>query len=138
MGRYEGGAVVTTIVLALIPEASEFAALGASLRDTGVELNREDDVSGAVSRHSDSPAHLVICDADDVPWEEALEAFRHSENMPPVVFLTRAVDRRMWLDMLQAGAYDVVAKPYESQDLHWVVRSALGIPGGGVCSASAA
>lgn len=128
---------MTTMVLALIREASEFAVLSTCLRDAGVELSREDDVSGAVSRHSDCPAQLVICDADDVHWETALEAFQQLGNMPPVVVLTRTVDRRLWLDMLQAGAYDVVAKPYEPQDLHWVVRSALRSRGG-ICSASAA
>ncbi len=121
---------MSAMVRALIREASEFAVLSACLQDAGVELSREDDVSVAVSRHSDCPAQLVICDADDVRWEEALEAFRQLGNRPPVVVLTHTVDQRLWLDMLQAGAYDVVAKPYEPQDLHWVVRSALRGHGG--------
>jgi DNA-binding response OmpR family regulator len=129
---------VTSRVLALVREASEFAVLCACLRDTGVELTREDDVSGAVLRHSDCPAQLVICDADDVHWEAALEAFQQLGDLPPIVFLTRAVDRRLWLDMLQAGAHDVLAKPYEPQDLHWVVRSALGSRSAGVPIASVA
>jgi len=116
---------VTPMVLALVRKASEFAVLRACLQDDGVELSREDDVSGGVSRHSDYPAQLVICDADDVHWEAALEAFQQLGDMPPVVFLTSTVDQRLWLDMLQAGAFDVVAKPYGPLELHWVVRSAL-------------
>ena len=71
----------------------------------------------------DVAAAAVICDADQVDWREALAVLR--PHCAHVIFLTRNADERLWLDILQAGAFDLLAKPCRGEDLRWVVQSAL-------------
>ena len=42
-----------------------------------------------------------------------------------VVLMTRWADERLWLETPDAGACDLLAKPYRPEDLRWVVSTAL-------------
>lgn len=69
----------------------------------------------------------IICDGDQADWRGILSEvqIRNGDSTPPIIFLTRNADERLWVQMLEAGAFDLLEKPYRPEDLRWVVNSAL-------------
>jgi len=116
-------------VLVVAPEFSDFAALAADLTLSGISPQRARTLEECLQRQRQAPAEAVICDADSLDWRVALDALLQA-GKAPVIFLTRRADERLWVQMLQAGAFDVMTKPYRIEELRWVVTSALGWPGG--------
>ncbi|MCX6617339.1 MAG: hypothetical protein NTZ98_14730 [Acidobacteria bacterium] len=117
-------------VLAITSLESEFARLAADLAGVGIGACYAGSLQDAVERKNEYPITVVVCDADTVDWEEALAVFQQQEEPSAIVFLTRLADERLWLRMLDAGAFDLLEKPYRAQDLCWVITSALKRPTG--------
>jgi len=117
-------------VLAITSLESEFARLAADLAGVGIGACYAGSLQDAVERKNEYPITVVVCDADTVDWEEALAVFQRQEEPSAIVFLTRLADERLWLRMLDAGAFDLLEKPYRAQDLCWVITSALKRPTG--------
>lgn len=112
-------------VLAITSRESDFAQLAADLAGIGVDACHAGTLEDAVERKNEYPISVVVCDADSVDWEEALTVLQSHRGPSAVVFLTRLADERLWLRMLDAGAFDLLEKPYRTEDLRWVVTSAL-------------
>ena len=83
-------------------------------------LNQEDSVP------------IVLCDAES-GWRETLDEFRTLPDPPFLVVTSRLADDRLWSEALNLGAYDVLAKPYDTDEvlrvldlawIRWVERSA--------------
>lgn len=115
----------TPCVLAIVPQPPDFAELTADLQAVGIPVCRADGLLDAILRQADSPASVILCDADSLDWSEALNLFRRLKAPSAVIFLTRLADEHLWLEMLEAGAFDLLQKPYRPQDLCWVVSTAL-------------
>ncbi len=41
------------------------------------------------------------------------------------IVVSRLADARMWVDVLDAGAYDLLVKPFQAEEIRAVVRQAL-------------
>ena len=109
-------------VLAVGLNPPDFAALVAELSGA-TDVSRAATLAAAEDALASRPARAVICDADTIDWRQALAVLRPlCEN---VIFLARTADERFWLDILEAGACDLVAKPYRADDLRWVVQAAV-------------
>ncbi len=121
--RGEGEAVMTPGVLAIVREPAEFARLAAELSVSGVSVQRAEDLLDAVLQHLNTPSRLVICDSDIVDWKTALNVLARLPPKVTVVFLARLADDDLWLEMLNAGAFDLLANPCEKAELNRVVRS---------------
>ena len=79
---------------------------------------------------------IVICD-HDLPggtWIELLEQTRTLPTPPYVIVASRMADDTLWAEALNLGAYDVLAKPFDAQEvvrivslawLHWRERQAI-------------
>lgn len=115
-------------VLAILSKPSDFVALSADLAPLGLAVSHAESLLDATLRQVASPAQLIVCDAEAVDWLQALWVFQRLNTPPAVVFLTRRADEELWLEMLQAGAFDLLTKPYQAHDLRWVVSSALNPP----------
>ncbi len=113
------------IVAAIGFAPDDFLSLGAVLESADVRACDLPLVPCSEEEESLSAASLVICDADRLDWATALRRLHTQLPQCPVVFLTRLADERIWLDMLESGAYDLLQKPYRAEDLRWVVCSAL-------------
>jgi DNA-binding NarL/FixJ family response regulator len=72
------------------------------------------------------PAPVVLYDTEgDEPWSEALIHLVQRWPNTRFVLVSRLADEQMWIDALEAGAYDLLPKPFEPVELQCVVRSAL-------------
>lgn len=114
----------TPNILAVVREPSDFAVLAADLDAMGLCASQASSLE-ELRCEAGEPVNVVLCDADSVDWRRALCLFQTELPNTAVVFLTRRADEWLWLEMLEAGAYDLIEKPWRQQDLQWIVGSAL-------------
>ena len=71
---------------------------------------------------------IVICDDQlaDGDWKLALDAIMKADCPPPMIVTSRIADNHMWAEVLNLGAYDLLAKPYDAAAVIQVVGSAWG------------
>jgi DNA-binding NtrC family response regulator len=69
---------------------------------------------------------VVISDMflPDGAWSDLCRNRYAYENYPPVVVASESLDARLWADALSRGAYDVLVKPYSTEEVLYVVRNA--------------
>src|SRR5579859_1246055 len=75
---------------------------------------------------------IVVCDGDS-GWRQVLDKFRCLPDAPFLIVTSRLADDRLWSEALNLGAYDVLAKPFDFNEvrrvlnmawIRWVERSA--------------
>jgi DNA-binding response OmpR family regulator len=118
--------VAANAALAVIGDSSEYEQLASELSSAGIAVTRAVSALDAVLQHVASPAGVIICDTDSVDWKQALELFRKYREQIAVVFLSRQADEHLWVEMLSAGAFDVLRKPCLGEELRRVAATALG------------
>ena len=76
---------------------------------------------------------IVICDSDLGPgaWIKLLDRLGPGPGAPFLIVTSRLADDHLWAEALNLGAYDVLAKPFDSAEvvrtlslawLHWAHR----------------
>jgi DNA-binding response OmpR family regulator len=62
---------------------------------------------------------LMVCGCDTQPelWKEMLGKFALLDKPPLLIVTSRLADDRLWVEALNLGAYDVLAKPYDSNEV---------------------
>jgi DNA-binding response OmpR family regulator len=91
---------------------------------------------------------IVLCDADlgTGTWREILEESRQLSEPPLLIVTSRLADERLWAEALNLGAYDVLAKPFDENEVvrivslawvHWKDRARISTaPARVMCAAS--
>ena len=115
----------TSSILAVVPEASDFAALCADLAPLEIPVCCAHDLLDAVLHQAASPASVILWDVDGLGWKEAVHLFQRQKTPGAAILLTRRADERLWLEVLDAGAFDLLEKPCRAEALRWVVSTAL-------------
>ena len=117
---------LTSCVLAVTAQAGDFAKMVADLQVSGVQVRRAEDLFDAILSHINVHSDVMVCDVDSMNWEDVLQTLQRLKPPVPVIFLSRIADERLWLRMMDAGAFDVLGKSYERYQLQWAVGNALG------------
>jgi DNA-binding response OmpR family regulator len=62
---------------------------------------------------------LVICDAflADGSWKDLLDEIRHRRSAALLIVTSRAADEQLWAEVLYLGGYDVLATPFEPEEV---------------------
>jgi len=62
---------------------------------------------------------VVLSDRDLPPhsWTEILDVIHHFQNAPAMIVTSRSADERLWVEALNLGAYDVLAKPFDRDEV---------------------
>ena len=70
---------------------------------------------------------LVLLDLrmPDLDGRATLERIRESPSPPPVIMITADSQLRTAIDAVRAGAADFLAKPYDIEELRWIVQRTL-------------
>jgi DNA-binding NtrC family response regulator len=78
-------------------------------------------------RDSDPP-QLLFTDTQlpDGNWAEAIRIARKAAEPVNVIVVSRVVDVPLYVEAVQAGAFDFIAPPFEEAELAHVVRCAAG------------
>jgi len=69
---------------------------------------------------------LILCERDLSPgtWRELLDQVTHMVDAPLLIVSSRFADERLWAEALNVGAFDVLAKPFEPDEVSRVLTSA--------------
>ena len=57
-------------------------------------------------------------------WRDALELSQHVRPQAALVVASHLADDQLWLGVLERGAYDLIVKPFQAEDLCRVLRNA--------------
>lgn len=73
----------------------------------------------------ETPA-VVVCDRElpDGTWKDLFRLAAGVADAPPVVVVSRHADEALWAEVLNLGGYDVIAKPFERNEVSRVVQMA--------------
>jgi DNA-binding response OmpR family regulator len=66
---------------------------------------------------------VVICESDlpDGTWKDLFAQFARTECPPLLVVTSRFADERLWSEVLNLGAFNVLAKPLNTKEVFHVV-----------------
>ena len=62
---------------------------------------------------------LVLCDQilPDGSWKMILHELRHLNPVPALIVASTLADDALWAEVLNLGAYDLLAKPFRSEEV---------------------
>ena len=118
-----GSDPLTLLAVATQPLLAQVRRIVAHTRWQLIESGLIRDAAQIVRRHA---SLVVLCDAvlPDGGWRELLSHSSCAPQPPPVIVAAGQADEQLWLDVLNGGAYNLVAKPLEDQELYETVSRA--------------
>jgi len=115
-------------VLAVSPVEADLTILSNLIGHSAWTLNTSATAKAAEAILRKGEVQVVLCDAHlpDADWKKFLEIKSAFPNPPEVIVLSRRADERLWAEVLNLGAWDVLLKPFPPQ---------RPVPGGSCCLA---
>jgi DNA-binding NtrC family response regulator len=82
-------------------------------------LHRALTLPSAIALLAQNHAPVVICERDlaQGTWKDMLDEAIVLPQPPCVIVTSRLADEYLWVEALHAGAYDVLAKPFETEEI---------------------
>jgi DNA-binding NtrC family response regulator len=73
-----------------------------------------------------NPPHLVFTDTTlaDGTWADVTAIAAKAARAVEVIVVSRLVDTRLYIEAIEAGAFDFIVPPFGTEDLSYVVRCA--------------
>jgi len=114
-------------ILIVDDEPSIRKVLAAHLRRFGYEVETADDGGEGKERLANEPFHVVVSDLKmpEVDGMALLEWVRAEQPGLPVILITAHGTVDSAVEALKLGAFDYVTKPFDTDELHAVIRKAL-------------
>jgi DNA-binding NtrC family response regulator len=117
------------ITALFVHEKSEtLAMLKSALERQGVQiLHAESRAQAKLMLGGQNPAPLVFTDTQlpDGTWADILAQAEKAAQPVNVIVVSRLVDTRFYVEVIETGAFDFLAPPFVATDVAFVVRSAL-------------
>ncbi len=84
------------------------------------------DLSAAMDILGKHPVPVVLCGAasSDCDWRDVLTAVQDLPCPPEVIVFTEDADESLWREIFDAGARDILTKPFDPSDLYEVISLA--------------
>jgi two-component system, OmpR family, response regulator CpxR len=85
-------------------------------------------IKEAVDWVTSNSARVVICDRNlpDGCWRELWQVLRLRPSPPIFIVSADWTDVRLWAEVLNLGAYDILVKPYRKDEVSRILRHAMG------------
>jgi DNA-binding response OmpR family regulator len=117
--------IVTAISVS--PFAEDYCLLLSALGGSKWKLYKAETISAALPTICKRGIGVVICERELSPgstWTDMLKELRLLRVAPPLIVTSRLADDKLWVEALNLGAYDVLAKPFARIELLRVVSLA--------------
>jgi DNA-binding NtrC family response regulator len=114
-------------VLAVLPDQRDRASLQEIFRHSNWSLDLVDNYQDAERALATARFGVVITDADlgaDRDWKYILDETLAMAVPVPVIVTDRLADERLWAEVLNLRAYDLLLKPFDSTEVYRIVSSA--------------
>jgi DNA-binding NtrC family response regulator len=100
------------------------------------KLKASFDVDSAASALKEHAVSIVLCESQlsTGTWHEILRHVSALDDPPLLIVTSKFADERLWAEALHLGAFDVIAKPYNAEEVkrtvmlawqHWRERHGL-------------
>ena len=130
----ESSSARTVTILSVSPSGADHAALCEILQDAKSKMATNcrwivHPVSTAASTkealaQGEIPIVISECDLSWGSWQTILQMISLVAEPPLLIVASRLADERLWAEALNLGAWDVLAKPFDADDVTRVVASA--------------
>jgi DNA-binding NtrC family response regulator len=125
-------------VLAISPHEEDHACLRAIIGRTNWKIFEVHDCHDAMIYLLKNRVGVLICERElpDGDWKTLLDSLSALPFQPLVVVSSRDADATLWAEVLNRGAYDVLAKPFDRIEftriislawLHWREKATRGL-----------
>jgi DNA-binding response OmpR family regulator len=106
-------------ILSINHDSRTCAALRSIVSRTNWVLHCVPDLAGAISFLEERFVPVVVCarDFDGASWLEVIDAVRRFPNPPEVLVYSDNMDAAFGLKVLDAGGFDVLTTPFESEQV---------------------
>ena len=113
-------------ILSVSPAAQDHTRLGHILGHTSWRLFPARNIAGAVDAVQRLRIPVVVTTAElpDGDWRNLLGQLQSLPEPPQVIVMTSGMDDRLWSEVVQSGAYDVIPKPLAKADVFRIVSLA--------------
>jgi len=111
----------------LVHERSEpFETLRRTLKDLSVETFSVGTCKEAVDLITNCKPHIVFTDSavSDGSWVSISNIAEQAEVPVSVIVVGTVPDTKLYLSVMERGAFDFIAPPFEHEPLNFVIRSA--------------
>jgi DNA-binding NtrC family response regulator len=132
----ETGRTATRIVtvLSISPLEEDHACLESIFSHSKWVLRKVSTLASALAALSEREVPIILCERDLLPgtWKDMLGPISLLPSRPVMLVASRLADEYLWSEALNLGVYDVLAKPFDPQEvfrtislawLHWKHQS---------------
>ncbi len=123
--RLDASGVECIPVLSVTPFEGNHRQLERAL-GPGYHLCTASTTAGALFILRQQPVPVLVCDCDleSGSWKDLLGKFGELGQAPLLIVTSRLADDFLWAEALNLGAYDVLAQPFDAEEVARVVHSA--------------
>jgi len=109
----------TVRVLLIGHDAGDDAQLRRVLAGPEWSASAAQNLADAVQLMKRNAFSVAICESklSDGTWRDLLNRVASLERAPRVIVASRLADVYLWVEALNAGAYDVLSKPFSSKEI---------------------
>jgi DNA-binding response OmpR family regulator len=114
-------------LLAVSADQSDYQSLRAILEEDHWTVYGASSCGEALQLMRRSSPTVVACDhhLPDGNWKDLFKGVCGLSNPPPLIVVSRHADESLWAEVLNVGGYDVLAKPFEKNEVSRVLRMAF-------------
>jgi DNA-binding NtrC family response regulator len=109
----------TVTVLSVTPYEEDQFCLQNIISHSTWKLYRADRLQCALAVLREHEVGVILSENHLPPhsWTDMLDVIHHLEDAPEVIVTSRLADDRLWAEALNLGAYDVLAKPFNQDEV---------------------
>jgi DNA-binding NtrC family response regulator len=113
-------------VLSVSPLEADHLSLQTIIGDSTWIVYKTHELVSALVLLQQHDIAVVLCERDLLPgsYIDVLEHISALPNAPSLIVVSRLADERLWAEALNLGAWDVLAKPFDRNELVRSVKSA--------------
>ncbi len=129
-GKSDGAATVT--ILSASPIEEDHSSLKRILTgdchwaNSSWILTRSFDVHSTIVALEQFNVSIVFCETQLTTgtWRDVLSHISALDDPPLLIVTSRRADERLWVEALNVGAFDVLSKPYDTEEVKRATASA--------------
>jgi DNA-binding response OmpR family regulator len=118
----------TVTILSLSANCNDHAELQDSLAGISCRTITANGLQDGLQLLQKGGISIVVCDSSlgDDAWREILNRIPPRSSSPALIVSSSCADEHLWTEVLNLGGFDVIAKPFQTEELRYVIQTAAG------------